>query len=434
MGGGWGDQARRVCVVGPGAREAALAHRLSDTASVTRWRESTAQHPTPESVEADLFVIGPETHLADGLADRLRASGQLVFGPGADGAMLETSKAYMKEVVTLAGVPTAGFRIFDEVAEAQDFLATLSPPYVVKTDGLAGGKGVLVTHSLDEAKADVAAKLSGTSFGEAGRLVVIEEGLVGDELSLFAICDGTRAHVIPTAARDYKRLRDGDAGPNTGGMGTYSPVDEFNAQHLAALSALTIEPTVAELRRRGIDYRGFLYAGLMLTDDGPKLLEFNVRFGDPEAQVVVPRLQGDLAATLAAAAAGELTQPVTVADDAMVCVTLAAPGYPAALRVGQAVAGVRAEAGSETLRVDVDGAVVFPAGVSVDGTVRVTAGRALSVCGRAPTVADARRIAYDAVAQISFDGMAYRTDIAAPAERTAAQTAGELAAPATLAR
>ena len=241
-----------------------------------------------EEIEADLVVIGPESPLVEGLADRLRARGRLVFGPGADGALLEGSKAYMKEVLAEAGVPTARHGAFTERHEAIAYLKTLPGPWVVKTDGLASGKGVLVTDSIAEAEADVISKLSGESFGEAGRRVVIEEALDGVECSVHVLCDGTR--VVPlVSARDYKRLGDLDAGPNTGGMGCNSPVPAVDEALVARVVDECVEPLVSVMRKRGIDYRGVLYAGLMLTSEGPKVLEYNVRFGDPETQVIMPR-------------------------------------------------------------------------------------------------------------------------------------------------
>ena len=411
----------RVCVVGPGGREHAFAETLRRTADVVvtpgnAGIEGSVAIP-PGDIDADLFVIGPEGPLADGLADRLRADGRLVFGPGADGAALEGSKAWMKEVVSAAGVPTAAYRTFDgEEASrraAHAYLETLPPPYVIKTSGLAAGKGVLVTDELAAAHADIDAKLDGTAFGDAGRRIVIEEGLVGPEVSLFAICDGRRAVLLPTAVRDHKRLGDGDSGPNTGGMGCVSPLADVDRATCADLGALAFEPTLAELQRRGVDYRGVLYAGFMLTPRGPRLLEFNVRFGDPEAQVTLPRVQGDLAALLAAAAAGESDDRIDVSDDAMVCVVCAAEGYPSEPRAGDLITGI------EHARA-MPGVTVFCAGVgpcddpsAPPGSLVTAGGRVLNVCGRGPDVAAARRRAYEAVRCISWPGMTYRTDIAA---------------------
>ena len=382
--------------MGQGGREHALRHVLARTATVVG-----AGH------EADLYVIGPEGPLVDGEADRLRAGGKLVFGPGADGARLEGSKAYMKQVLVDAGVPTARHGVFADVEPAVRFLKSLPGLYVVKTDGLASGKGVFVTESLDEAVDDVRAKLSGRSFGDAGRTVVIEEGLTGPELSLLAVCDGRRA--VPLApARDYKRLGDGDAGPNTGGMGAHSPVADAGPDVVAQVMATAVEPTLAALQGAGIDYRGVLYTGLMLTPEGPKVIEYNVRFGDPEAQVVLPRFVGDLAGFLAEAAAGDLRTQPTFVDDACVTVVLAAPGYPMAPEPGGVVAGIEeAEA--------LEGVLVFRAGVATDeqGRTVTAGGRVLDVTALAPTVAEARARAYEAAALISFPGIQYRKDIAA---------------------
>jgi phosphoribosylamine--glycine ligase len=407
----------KVCVVGGGGREHALAEVLGRTAEVV----VTPGNPgipgstpaPPEEIEADLYVVGPEAPLVDGLADRLRADGSLVFGPGADGAHLEGSKAWMKQVVAEAGVPTAAHGAFDAVAPALDFLRGLTAPYVVKTDGLAAGKGVLVTDSLIEAEDDVKAKLSGVAFGEAGRTVVIEEGLTGPELSVLAVCDGQRG-VALAPAQDFKRIGDNDAGPNTGGMGAYSPVPQAGAELVADVMDRFVEPTLARLRDLGIDYRGVLYAGLMLTPSGPKLLEYNVRFGDPEAQVVLPRLSedDDLAELLAAAAAGSLRSEPRFGDDAAVCVVIASPGYPGEPRTGAMIAGID-DAVAEP------GVTVFCAGVDRDAKGRMIAagGRVLNVVGVAPTIGEARVKAYAGVRRIDLPGMQYRRDIAAAAAR-----------------
>ncbi|HET8618379.1 MAG TPA: phosphoribosylamine--glycine ligase [Acidimicrobiales bacterium] len=401
----------RVCVVGSGAREHALAHVLGRTAEVVVTPGSPgipgSVATPPGEVEADLHVVGPEAPLVAGLADELRAAGRLVFGPGADGAHLEGSKAFMKELVSAAGVPTARYAAFTEVEPALAFLRSLPGPWVTKTDGLAAGKGVLVTRKLAEAEDDVRAKLSGESFGDAGRTVVIEEGMTGPELSLLVVCDGERG-VSLAPAQDYKRVGDGDTGPNTGGMGAYSPVPAVGDDVVADVMDRFIGPTLAELRRRGIDYRGVLYAGLMLTAEGPKLVEYNVRFGDPEAQVVLPRLTSDLAELLAAAAAGDVTAapPPAFAPDAAVTVVLASEGYPVAPRTGDVIEGIaEAEAG---------GATVFCAGVAAgeDGRLVTAGGRVLAVTGYGPTVAAARDHAYRAAGRISWPGLHHRTDIA----------------------
>jgi len=421
----------RVVVVGSGGREHALAVALARTADVTvipgnpgmtappgagsgqsddQRGSITCAAVDPEQVDADLWVIGPEVPLVEGLADRLRVAGRLVLGPGAAGARLEGSKAWMKEVLADAGVPTAAYGSFDAVGPALEWLRSLPAPWVVKTDGLAAGKGVLVTDHLPDAEADVVAKLSGASFGTAGHRVVIEEGLVGSELSLMALCDGTRA-VALAAARDFKRAEDGDRGANTGGMGAFSPVPSVDDGLVGRLMDIAVRPTLAALAERGIDYRGVLYAGLMMTPSGPKVIEFNVRFGDPETQVVLPRWHGDVAAVLAAAAAGRLDRvaPPVFGSEAAVCVVLAAAGYPAALRTGDPVTGIEAANARP-------GVQVWTAGVAADpsrpGGLCTAGGRVLGVGATGDDLATARRRAYDAVADVRWRGRQFRTDIA----------------------
>ena len=405
----------RVCVTGTGGREHALAVALQRSADVVACPGNPGMEALgvacvdrpPETVDADLFVIGPEQPLVDGLADTLRSAGRLVFGPGQAGAKLEGSKAWMKELLAGAGVPTAAYGVFDDAGPAIEFLGSLPPPWVVKTDGLAGGKGVLVTEDLDQARADVEAKLQGVSFGAAGRRVVIEEGLRGPELSLMAVCDGKRA-VPLAAAQDFKRAFDRDEGPNTGGMGAYSPVPSVDEGTLAAIMDRAVDPTLEALADLGIDYRGVLYAGLMLTPEGPKVLEFNVRFGDPETQVLLPRWEGDVAEVLCAAADGRLDSVAapTFGDDAAVCLVLAAHGYPQSPRKGDPVEGL----GSWRQRPSLQ---LYSAGVG-DGLL-TAAGRVLGITALAPTIAEARDRAYAAVGRVSFSGMRYRSDIAADA-------------------
>lgn len=406
----------KVVVVGSGGREHALAevlarhHQVVVTPGNPGIAGSTTV-PVEELVEAgdiDLVVVGPEQPLVDGLADRLRTSGVRVFGPGADGARLEGSKAFMKELVQAAGVPTARYGSFSEVGPALEFLRDLPGPYVIKTDGLAAGKGVLVTESLAEAEADVRDKLSGDAFGDAGRRVVVEECLSGPEVSVFVVCDGTRAVALP-AAQDFKRVGDGDTGPNTGGMGAWSPLPFADDAFAQVVVEQFVDPTLAELRRRGIDYRGVLYAGLMITADGPKLIEYNVRFGDPDSQVVLMRLTSDLGRLLAAAADGDLgaVPAPTCSSDAAVLVVVASEGYPESPRTGDVIHGVDAAE-------RVPGVSVLRAGVQVDdaGNLVTAGGRVLDVVGTGPDVATARTRAYEAVSHISWPGAHHRTDIA----------------------
>jgi phosphoribosylamine--glycine ligase len=414
---------RLVCVVGSGGREHALALALARTADVVvtpgnpgmaadpdgeRGRISVTDQP-PEALPADLVVIGPEQPLVEGLADRLRADSRAVFGPGADGAQLEGSKAFMKRVLVDAGVATARYGAFDDPRDAVAFLRSLPGPWVVKTDGLAAGKGVLVTEDLAEAEADVRAKLAGSAFGDAGRTVVVEEGLAGRECSLLVVTDGTRLAPM-VLAQDYKRLATGDEGPNTGGMGAYSPLPWVgDADRLVdrALDEL-VEPTLAALRRRGIDYRGVLYAGLMVDGDGPKVLEYNVRFADPETQVILPRFAEDLTGLLAEAASGRLRTEPRHHANAAVCVVMASDGYPQRPRTGDRIDGLEAAAA-------LPGVTVLHAGTALDPSAGIVSagGRVLDVVATGPDLTGARTAAYDAVSRISWPGAQWRTDIAA---------------------
>jgi phosphoribosylamine--glycine ligase len=414
----------KAIVVGSGAREHALAVALARTADVVvtpgnpgtvgvspEGHTISSSVAPPESLEGDLIVVGPEAPLVGGLADRLRARGLAVVGPGADGAQLEGSKAFMKELCARAGVPTAAFGVFTEAGPAREFLRTLSGPYVVKTDGLASGKGVLVTSDLAEAEADVAAKLSGASFGQAGKRIVIEEAMAGPELSLLVLTDGQRALALPPA-QDFKRVGVGDTGPNTGGMGAYSPVPEATDVIVDEVMAKIIDPTLAELRRSGIAYRGVLYAGLMLTESGPKLIEYNIRLGDPEAEVVLPLLDGDVAELFLQTARGALPPEISVRQGAAVCVVSAAPGYPTEPRVGQVITGID-RAGT------VEGVTVYHAGTRLreDGATVVAGGRVIVTTAVAPTLSLARARAYEAVDYLAFDGAQTRSDIALDAVR-----------------
>jgi phosphoribosylamine--glycine ligase len=418
-----------VLVVGAGGREHSIAWKLAQSSAVDEvicapgnpgmeaigacldvdTAEPLAIADLADKVDASLVVIGPETPLVAGAADVVRERGRLCFGPSAAAARLEGSKAWMKDVLVAAGVPTARHRTFqsaDDLGAASAFLHTLDGLYVVKTDGLAGGKGVVVTESLSEAREVVHSYLSGAAFGGAGSTCVIEEGLVGPELSLFALCDGTRAELF-VCAQDYKRVGDGDSGPNTGGMGAYSPVPLASDALAEEVMARAVNPTLEELRRRGAEYRGVLYCGLMITADGPKVIEYNIRFGDPECQILMRRLRSDLYAHLAEAAAGGLTTPAEFTDDSAVIVVLASEGYPMAPRKGDLIEGLDAAA-------TVEGVVVFHADTRRSGDgVFTNGGRVLGVTATAPDLAGARRAAYDAAARVSWPGIHYRHDIGA---------------------
>jgi phosphoribosylamine--glycine ligase len=340
--------------------------------------------------EIDLVVVGPEAPLVAGVADQLRHAGVAVFGPSAAAARIEGSKSFAKDVMAAAGVPTAAR------------LAVARPPCVVKVDGLAAGKGVFVCRTQEELDAGLRAA------GGRGDSLVIEELLEGEEISIFAVCDGRQA--LPLApAQDFKRVGDGDSGPNTGGMGSYSPVPRFGPAEVDELLELVHRPVLTELARRGAPFVGLLYAGLMMTDAGPRVLEFNCRFGDPETQSIVPRLDGDLLTLLHGAATGNLGGIVAAGSTAAVTVVLAAPDYPERNDVGTPIEGVQ--------EAEAAGALVFHAGTAMRGDTLVTnGGRILNVTGVADDVAAARAAAYEGVGQISFTGMRYRSDIAANAE------------------
>jgi phosphoribosylamine---glycine ligase len=358
--------------------------------------------------DVGLVVVGPEAPLVAGLVDALEDAGIPAFGPSADAARIEGSKLHAKELMSEAGVPTASHVVLRNRDEALEHLSCASYPAVLKADGLAAGKGVIICASESEARDAVELFFVERRFGET--VVVLEEHLEGEELSLLALCDGENVLAL-APAQDYKRIGDGDRGPNTGGMGSYSPVPGFDPDRAEEIADLVHRPVVEALARRGTPYRGVLYAGLMITAGGPKVLEFNCRFGDPETQAVLPRLRSDLLdLCLAAREHGGLAGvEASFADDWAVTVVLASAGYPASSSKGDVIRGLDDVAGEP-------GVEVTHAGTARrDGEVVTAGGRVLNVTGLGPTAYDARQRAYDAAGKISFDGMQMRNDIAARA-------------------
>lgn len=413
----------RILLVGAGGREHALGWKLAQSGRVSELISlpgspglaglgAVVEGVDPLDVGAvaalsrihavDLVVIGPEAPLAAGLADAVAGLGIPVFGPTRAAARLESSKAFAKQVMAEAGVPTGRSWTFTDREAAHAHIRDGSGPYVVKADGLAAGKGVVVTDAADEAHSWVDRCFDG-GFGAAGAIVVIEEFLAGTEVSIFALCSGTAA-VALAPARDYKRLRDRDEGPNTGGMGAYSPVPDLPAGLITETMTTVIVPTLEAMAARGHPYTGFLYAGLILTTEGPRVLEFNVRLGDPETQVVLPRLEGDLVDLIESTMAGAPDTP-TWSSSAAVEVVLAADGYP-----DHPVKGARIR----NLAGLADDVIVFHAGTRLQGKALVAdGGRVLNLVGVGDTLAGAREAAYTAVSAVAWPGARYRTDIAA---------------------
>ena len=422
---------RKVLVVGSGGREHALADRLVASPSVrevvvtpgnagVEWTARRAEKPlrcaagdafdVARAERPDLVVVGPEAPLAAGLVDRLAAEGLVAFGPTRAAARLESSKAFMKDFVSRAGILTARHEIVRDAATAERVIRSFASPPVVKADGLCAGKGVVVADTHAEAIAAARTMLSGEAFGDAGRVVVVEERIAGEEASVHAICDGERVLMLPSA-QDHKRIRDGDEGPNTGGMGAYAPAPLVTAEMMARIEREVFERTVRKMAEEGAPFRGALFAGLMVTPRGePYLLEFNVRFGDPETQVLMSVADGDLGDALDGAARGRLDpRALTCSERRALCVVLAAEGYPGLPRGGDPITGL-----DDAARIQ--GVTVYHAGTRRDDRGVVTAGgRVLGVTGRGATLTEASSRAYEAVAAIRFEGMQFRRDIGARA-------------------
>jgi phosphoribosylamine---glycine ligase len=415
-----------VLLVGSGGREHALAWKIAQSPQLRRLVAAPGNPgiaalcecrsvgvtdveglaALAREIAADLVVVGPEAALEAGLADRMAEVGIPCFGPTASAARLETSKAFTKAFAARHGLPTGGYETCETIAAARAALDRFEPPYVIKADGLAAGKGVVI--AKDRAEAEVAVEdMLGGRFGGAGARVVIEAFLEGEEASLFALSDGQTA-VLFGAAQDHKRAFDGDEGPNTGGMGTYSPAPVVTPAVLEAAERTLIRPTVAGLAAEGTPYRGVLFAGLMIDGGAPSLVEFNARFGDPECQVLMLRLNSDLLPYLYAAATGTLAAlpPPEWRHEAAICVVLAARGYPDAPEKGSVITGADQDFGPEV--------AIFHAGTALraDGALVAAGGRVLNVCARGATLAAARERAYAALARIHWPEGFHRTDIA----------------------
>jgi phosphoribosylamine--glycine ligase len=417
----------KVLVVGGGGREHALVWRLARDGDVTEVlaapgnagiaHEARCLPVAGEDVPAvadlaerggvDLVVVGPEAPLVAGLVDELRGREIPAFGPTTAGARLEGSKAWTKALCERHGIPTGGSRTVTTMAEGLDALDAFGPPYVVKADGLAAGKGVVIAEERTAAVDALEACLVRGAFGEAGATALVEEHLVGREVSAFAVTDGRGSLVPLVMAQDFKRIGDGDTGPNTGGMGAYSPVPFVDAATEQRIWTDVLARTADALHAEGIDYRGVLYAGLMLTEDGPKLLEYNCRFGDPETQVIMPRVGSGLAQLLLGCARGEFRDAgVTLSDRACVTVVAASGGYPGAYGTGYGIEGLDAASA-------LPDAVVFHAGTQErQGRVVTSGGRVLTVSGLGDSIADARATAYEALSRLTFEGMVHRRDVA----------------------
>lgn len=413
-----------ILLLGSGGREHALAVKLAasplcGTLYIAPGNGGTVQvgenvalaEDDPEAVAdfaretgVGLVVIGPEAPLVAGVADAVRAAGIPCFGPGAEGAQMEGSKKFSKELMARAGIPTAAYGSFTDEASALAYVREQGAPIVVKADGLAAGKGVIVAATLEEAEDAVRECFQG-AFGAAGSTVVVEECLVGPECSLLAFTDGKT--VLPMAtAQDHKRALEGDKGPNTGGMGVYSPVPIVTEDELAAMKKVMLN-TVAELAAEGIDYRGCLYGGFMLTNDGPKVLEFNARFGDPETQVILPRLKNDLVEVMLACAERRLDEvELAWRDEWAVAVVLTSAGYPGSYEKGKVITGIEDAEAMEDV-------TVYHAGTAVreDGELVTSGGRVLAVTALGDTFEAARDLAYEACEKIDFEGKTLRRDI-----------------------
>jgi len=415
----------RVLIIGAGGREHALAWKIAQSSKVEKiyaapGNDGMAALAEPvmvdcNSMEAlaawaeahriDLTVVGSEVYLALGITDQFARRGLMVFGPSQQAAQLESSKVFAKRLMTKYGVPTAAFKVFTDPAAALAYIEATPAPLVVKADGLAAGKGVVVAATQDEAKAAVRQLMEERVYGDAGKEIVIEERLEGEEVTLLALADGKEIKpLIP--AQDHKRLLDGDHGPNTGGMGAYAPASVLTPELLTQVEERILRPVIQGMAEEGHPYVGLLYAGLMITASGPQVIEFNVRFGDPEAQVVLPLLRNDLVELMLATLQGELHQQrLEWEQKAAACVVLASQGYPAAYEVGKEITGLAAAENLSDL-------LVFHAGTKFkDGRWQTAGGRVLNLVGLGDDLGAALRVAYQGAELVKFEGVHFRSDI-----------------------
>ncbi|MDD5006241.1 MAG: phosphoribosylamine--glycine ligase [Candidatus Omnitrophica bacterium] len=419
----------KILVVGSGGREHTLVWKLAQSKQVKQIFAAPGNAGIAEiaqcidiaaddiknllhfvkDTQIDLTVVGPEAPLAGGIVDEFEKEGLRIFGPNALGARLEASKVFAKQIMMKAGVPTAQCEIFEDAQQAKDYIKAKGAPLVVKADGLAQGKGVIVAKTEQEAIDAVASIMENKIFGDAGNQVIIEECLTGEEASILAFCDGI--NFIPLASsQDHKRIFDNDQGPNTGGMGAYSPAPVISPKLMKEILNKIIKPVVDEMSKIGCPYKGLLYAGIMITKDGPKTLEFNVRFGDPETQVILPRLRTDLVKVMQAVIDGALdTIKLSWSKDSCVCIVASSGGYPGEYQKGKEISGLNDLKGRK-------GVMVFHAGTKSDnGKIVTSGGRVLGVTALGKDIRDAINNSYQAIEKIKFEGMHFRKDIGAKA-------------------
>jgi phosphoribosylamine--glycine ligase len=412
-----------ILVIGSGGREHAIVHKIKQDgikniycAPGNAGIEELAQCVPIKADDLDgllkfaqekkisLTIVGPELPLQAGIVDTFTANGLAIFGPTKQAAMLETSKAFAKKLLKTYGIPTPAFEVFDSSADAIDYVKTLSFPVVIKADGLASGKGVIIADEVSHAISSIKDMMDNRIFGDAGKVILVEEFMKGVESSYFVISNGN-TFINVASARDYKRLKDNDLGLNTGGMGSISPSDKLTPELEEKINERILSPLMDALRKEGIVYKGVLYTGIMISNNDPYVLEFNVRFGDPETQAILPRIESDLVSVLMDSAKGKMfAESITLKKDVGVCVVMASQGYPVAPRTGITIEGLKAAGGKDTF--------IFHAGTKNEkGTIKTAGGRVLGITALGEDIKTAREKVYKAVNSIIFEGSQYRRDI-----------------------